>query len=368
VELHARDLFLTFDGGARLFFECECNEDRYVKFTAEIDPQNIYIPIEAQPLDINMNYAYAGIFMALDSVHIYPSFMSRKKLPRDRYIVTSEGYLYFDKESGEYRIAGMEKLQNRAIPGNYLSISRNDCVEYGEGKVNTNVFPGQVMLYSVGNATHRMETDETEMNIALGMDFFMSEPAFEIMAGEIDSLQGLEGIDLADPGYMKVISEFVGSNRAEALQAELGLYGEYTSQIPEELNRTLFFTDIKFLWNHESQSWYSEGKISLGSINGNQVNKRVDGVIEFSKRRSGDLLDIYLELDSRTWYYFGYTRGVMHVLSSNREFNTTINDQSTRQRQLKTPRNQVPYIYVVATARKKGMFMQRIEQMRVPAE
>ncbi len=367
VELHARNPFLTFNGGVRLFNDCECNEDRFVRFNSEIDPANIYIPVGQQPMDLNMNYAYAGIFMALDSNHVYPAFFSRKKLPRDRFIVTSEGYLYFDKETGEYRIASMKKLADRDVPGNYLSISRDNCVEYGEGRIFTNVFPGQVQLSSVGNATHNMEKDETEMNIALGMDFFMSEPAFSIMANEIDSLHDLEGIDLTDPGYMKVISELVGRDRAESLQAELGLYGEYSKQ-PPELTHSLFFTDIKFIWDQDTRSWMSEGKISLGSINGHQINKKVEGVMEFSKRRSGDLLDIYLELNPGTWYYFGYTRGVMHVLSSNREFNTTINELKTKQRKLKTSRNEVSYIFIVATGRKKQMFLESIQNRQVPAE
>lgn len=368
VELSAMKPLLTFNGGARLFHDCECNEDRYVRFNAEIDPNNIYIPVEQQPMDINMNYAYAGIFLANDSVHVYPSFFSTKKLPRDRFIVTSEGYLYYDMDADEYRVASMEKLAERDVPGNYLSISRSDCIEYGEGKVYTNVFPGQVMMSSVGNATHNMETDSTEMNIALAMDFFMSEDAWEIMATEIDSLHDLEGTDMTDPGYMKVISELVGRNRAEALQAEMGLYGEYTSELPDELNHTLFFTDIKFVWNQDTRSWQSAGKISLGSINGRQVNKVMDGIMEFSKRRSGDLLDIQLELDSRTWYYFGYTRGVMHVLSSNRDFNNTINDLKTNQRRMKTARNEIPYVFIVATARKRAMFLERMQGIPAPVQ
>jgi hypothetical protein len=368
VELYARSPFLTFDGGARLFHDCKCNEDKYMKFNAEIDPNNIVIPVQEQPVDVNMNYTYAGIFMALDSTHIYPGFFSTKKLPRDRYVVTSSGHLYFDKEAEEYRIASREKLDNMGIPGNYLSISRKDCIEYGEGRVYTNVYPGQVMLSSVGNVTHNMDSDETELNTSLAMDFFMSDPAFEIMANEIDSLQNLEGIDMTDPGYIKVISELVGTNRAEALQAEMGLYGDYTSELPEELRHSLFFTDINFVWNQDARSWRSDGKVSIGSINGNQVNKKVDGIMELSKRRSGDLLDIYLELDSKSWYYFGYTRGVMHVLSSNREFNSTINSLKTKQRQMKTPRNEVPYIFIVATARKKAMFLDRIASEAVPVQ
>jgi len=73
-------------------------------------------------------------------------------------------------------------------------------------------------------------------------------------------------------------------------------------------------------------------------------------------------VDIYLELDRSNWYYFGYVRGVMNVLSSNREFNTAIEEVKTNQRKMKTPRNQVPYLYSLSDPRKKAMFLRRMQE------
>jgi len=349
VELDARRPFLTFNGGASLIHDCEINEGTYLKFKAEIDPAFVHIPIEAQPFDIDMNYTYAGLFLAGDSVHIYPAFLSSKKLPRDRYLITSNGILYYDRQSDEYRISSREKLRYPDRPGNMLRLSRNDCVLYGEGKISTGLLPGQVRISSVGNVMHNMNTNETELNVTLALNYFMSEEAFEIMAGEID------------PDYVKNLSELIGRDRTEKYQTELGLYGEYQSSVPE-LTHTLFFAKVKLVWHQESRSYRSAGKISLASINGDQINKQLDGYMEFTKRRNGDMVDIYLELDRRNWYYFGYVRGVMSVLSSNRDFNTAIDEVKTSQRRMKTPRDEVPYLYVVSDPRKKAMFVRRMEE------
>jgi len=229
------------------------------------------------------------------------------------------------------------------------------------------MIPGQVRMASVGNVKHNIETGRAELNIALALDFFMSESAFEIMTSEIDNMMSLEAVDLSDPEHLKNMSEWVGRERAEALQAELGLYGEYMSSLPE-LTHTLYFNGVKLVWDQESRSFRTEGKISLGSINGDQINKKVDGYMEFSKRRSGDLVDIYLELDRRNWYYFGYTRGVMSVLSSNGDFNTAINEIKTNKRKMKTPRNEIPYMYVLSNPRKKTMFIRRMQEEELPVE
>ncbi len=269
--------------------------------------------------------------------------------------------------TAEYRIASREKLAQPDLPGNYLKLATKECIEYGEGSVNTGVILGQVRKKSVGKVKFNLETREAELDIALTLDFFMSDDAWEIMANEIDSFPRLSPVNMADPEYSKMLANLVGKDRAEALQAELGLYGAYQSEI-DELNKSLFFSHIKLNWNPETQSYVSEGKISLGNVNGHAINKQVNGIIEIQKKRSGDLIDIFLELDERHWYYFGYTRGVMHCLSTNRNFNYTISDIKTKDRTMKTPRNEIPFIFITSTARKKAMFLRRFEEVAPPVE
>jgi hypothetical protein len=367
VTLSAANHFLTFNGGARLVHLCDEIALNYIRFEAEIDPDSIFIPVPPQPVDYEMNYLYSGLFITRDSSHIYPAFFSNKKLSSDIYLVTANGFLYYDKATEEYRIASMEKLNNLELPGNYLKLSRSACEEYGEGKMDLGVRLGQVRLSSVGNALHTMESDESLLNVMLGMDFFMSAPAMAIMATDLDSLQELEAVDLSDPFYVKGLNDILGSEKAASLQQELGLYGEY-KQVPQELIHTLFFSDLDLYWNQNTRSYRSKGKIGIGSVDGNQVHKKVNGYMELSKRRSGDLFDVYLELDERTWYYFGYTRGVMHLLSSNREFNMTINDLKTSQRQMKTERNEMPFVFIVTTADKKNTFLRQFMQEEAGGE
>jgi hypothetical protein len=114
-------------------------------------------------------------------------------------------------------------------------------------------------------------------------------------------------------------------------------------------------------WNNESNSWMSVGKIGIGSINNTQINKRVDGLIELQIKRSGDIMDIYLQLDRRTWYYFGYTRGVMQIHSSNSEFLDKIKKLKTADRRMKTTGGE-SFIYMVSTDVKKNAFLKRYRQ------
>ena len=89
------------------------------------------------------------------------------------------------------------------------------------------------------------------------------------------------------------------------------------------------------------------------------MNKKYEGYVEIVKKRSGDLLDIYLKIDNRNWYYFGYSRGVLQTLSSNQQYISLIKDQKVKERRLKVGRGETSYLYLLSTDRKKNMFLRR---------
>ena len=79
---------------------------------------------------------------------------------------------------------------------------------------------------------------------------------------------------------------------------------------------------MNLYWNESSSSFRSKGKIGIGFIGSQPINAYVDGFIEIQRRRSGDMIDIYLKGDKSTWYYFSYFKGVMMTQSGNNEYNT----------------------------------------------
>ena len=69
---------------------------------------------------------------------------------------------------------------------------------------------------------------------------------------------------------------------------------------------------------------------------------------------------MYLKLDDKTYYYFGYTRGTLQVLSSDQKgFNEPIRNLKDDDRTLKVSRGQMPFTFLVSTERKKAMVLNR---------
>jgi hypothetical protein len=145
------------------------------------------------------------------------------------------------------------------------------------------------------------------------------------------------------------------------MRSELGLFGTL-KEMPQELRHTIMFNELKMKWNNESNSWISVGKIGIASINNTPINKRVDGLLELQIKRSGDILDFYLQLDRRTWYYFGYTRGVMQIHSSNNEFLERMKKLKPNERRQNVTTGE-SYIYMVSTDVKKNTFLRRYREI-----
>ncbi|MDP4272967.1 MAG: hypothetical protein Q8907_01685, partial [Bacteroidota bacterium] len=367
VILKAAAANLTFDGGARIFQNCPGIKDQWLAFNSEIDPKNIYIPISSSPLNINHNKIYAGPFIARDSIHIFSTFLSYRKNYNDQQMVSADGFLHYNKDSDKYEISSKEKILDFKKPDNYLSINRNGCLAYSEGDVSLGVNFGQMKLTSYGKIRRNLITDETTLNLMTGMDFYINDKAMNIMGKEIDSIPNLTAFNMSNNNYLKGINWWVGTKKADELKTELGLYGNYKST-PPELKHTLFFSSLQLKWNDETNSYVSTGKIGIASIAGIQINKEVNGLVEITRKRSGDLMDVYLEMAPGRWYYFGYTRGVMQVLSSNKDFVNAINSIKPNNRILKVPRNQEHYNYLVSSDEKFRMFLSRYKKLTPKVE
>ncbi|MBE0652149.1 MAG: hypothetical protein IH594_00020 [Bacteroidales bacterium] len=357
VFLAARDPYLLFRGGARIQHDCGMGR-QWLKFESSIDPANVMIPVTETPLQVDMAPTYVGTMITRDSTHVYSTFISRRKDYFDKPITTANGFLRFEPTAGRYEIASAGKLENRTLQGNYLALDPSSCMVYGEGKLDLQLDFGQVKMQTFGEAEHNIPDDSFNSRLMMTLDFLFSPDALELFAHDLDSLPGIQPMDITDRFYRQAMREMIGVTAAERLEADLGLYAEYRT-IPPGLLKTLVLSDVKLAWNQYTRSYRYEGEISIVRIGNKMVNRKVNAIIEMTKRASGDLLDIYLVLDDNNWYYFGYNPGSLQVVSSNRVFNNLVFELKAKDRKLKTRMGDTGYIYSLASERRLQLFLRR---------
>ena len=283
-----------------------------------------------------------------------------KQRPTDLEIISANGVLYFNKLTNQFNITTKEKLEKPGEPGNFLSLDDNKCLVFGEGRINFGSDMGQLELSTVGSVITNLNNDSTSFSLLAAIDFFFSDEALKIMSTDLSSNVMLKPTqDIGQLTYEHGLTELVGKEKADKLMAELNLYGAF-KKIPEELRHTLFFSELKMVWNDETRSYRSKGQIGIGSVDKVSVNRRVDGFVEIVHKKTGDALNIYLELEKDQWYFFSYARGLLQALSYSSAFNEEINKLKPEKR-VKKVKDKPDFEYILSTDRAMKNFVRKMK-------
>jgi hypothetical protein len=157
------------------------------------------------------------------------------------------------------------------------------------------------------------------------------------------------------------MKDLMGVNAASKLKEEMDLFGT-SKNMPKEFTYKLLLNEVKLFWNEPTSSFRSSGKIGIGFIGPQPINVYVDGFVEIQRRRSGDMIDIYLKADASTWYYFSYFKGVMMTQSGNNNYNTIIAKAKINDRKDPESSTKVSYTYMMAVEDRLGKFLQRMSE------
>jgi len=83
--------------------------------------------------------------------------------------------------------------------------------------------------------------------------------------------------------------------------------------------------------------------------------------VEITKRPGGDFMDIYLKMDDSNWIYFGYTRELMQIISSDQAFNDRL--KSLPEKQRKIAERRPGFTFMIASGDKLNSFMKQYQQI-----
>ncbi|MFH1320836.1 MAG: hypothetical protein ABII90_09320 [Bacteroidota bacterium] len=363
VKLTANNEFLNFTGFCKIEHTCGSIISNWFEFSADINPNDIYIPVSAEPVNLSNDKLSSGIILAKDSAYVYSTFLSMKTKDQDIDILPVEGFLFYDKSTKEYRISNKDKLIEIALPGNYLSLNTSDCIVYGEGKIGLGENTGQITLTTVGNMIHNLNNDSAKFDMIMSIDFFFADASLKIMADNISEESSLIPLDYDRTTFERGIAELTDKKAADKLISEINLYGKF-KKVPTELVHTILLTDLKMKWNPITGSYLSEGPVGIGIIDKRQVHKPVMGYIELLKRKSGDIFTIYLEATKDNWYFFTYQRGLMQAISSSEDFNNVIKELKASKRKVKAlEKGGMSYQFIISSERKKKAFLKQFEEV-----
>lgn len=360
VKLFGSKQFLVFDGVTKINHECAALEKRWIDFESEIDPNNVFIPIDTNLRDSSGAFIATGFNLNIDSIFLYPGFLTKRANYSDIPMIEVLGYLHYDKVSKEYRIGEKDKIAELSLAGNYLSLSTDVCKVYGEGKIDIGARAGNLTFNSAGNAVYTLEDNGSVFDLMMIVDFFFDDNLIKKMADDINENINLTPVDFSRETYTKGLKEILGTETADEIVSQLSLNGKI-KRLPDELNKRLVFSDVKFKWNEDLNAFKSFGPLGITNANKQTINKYVNGGIMITKKRSGDIINIYLEMDAKNWYYFSYRRGLMKVISSNEDFNTQLREMKKDNRRYSNAKGEDPFTFMFGVEKEVRDFKRDFE-------
>ncbi len=349
--LNANQKHLHFDGGVKLEHTCENLEKSYFKFSAPIDPLDIYIPVDTLVKDIASVKLGVGMMTKTTSPQqVYPAFLSPKMSASDTPLMEASGFLHYDKNTKKYLIGSKPKILQPKLPGNLIELAGNNCDVSADGQFDFHARTGLVKLQNYGKGQLKKADGSLSLQTASILTFPMDESAMKKIAENLEKATDLPSLDVSTTQFEKSLAEVIGVERSDRLITEMSLSGQM-KKIPEEMQKTFVFADLKWVWDVNSETFHTTGPIGIASMDKKQIFKYVTGKIEIEKRKTADVMRVYIEIDRGTWYYFEYKLGAMTVISGDTDFNKIITDIKDDKKKFEEGKEK--YLYQLLLTKKK---------------
>lgn len=350
---------LTYDGVFKLTSGCLAEERPWVHFEGELDQNDIRIPISMVMKDSINDPILFGVVYSDFFSSVYPSLFEKPKAYGDTLVLGVDGFIRFDHTANAYMAGSNTRLDKKSLIGNLITFSIEQCILKAEGSLNIGASLGGVKMQTFGEVTQFTMVDSTRFNMSQGFDFMFSDQALDRLHEDIQVTE-LGSLDVNAPSFRSFLVSMIGEGDANSFIEELNLSGQ-VKKMPDALNKPLIFNNVNMVWDSKLKSYVSEGKLGIAVVKGDIVNRSVDGYIEIGKRRTGDVLNIYLELNPLVWYFFSYSNGVLQTISSNNEYNSIITSLKESKRSMNTG-DELGYQFIISTPEARMAFMRKMQQ------
>ncbi len=355
---------LVFEGGYRLNQECVLNYDNWVSFNQVLDPKNIVFNLADSTFDMEGRKVHFGLAYDDEFRKYYPLVFQPLRHPGDRMLMDAHGQLVFDTLNGKFVVGTHGKIdKTQPLMADDIALETEKCIMRGHGNLNLGLDFHMLNVQATGTFEHLIVPDSTRMQVVLALDFFFDTKLLEMIT---DSLRLSYNAGVTDS--KGIFPLFLKKNlpldvNAEEMINELALYGQIR-KLPDLLKQSMIFTDLNLNWDPDSRSYISTGKIGLGYLGGNTINKYLDGYVQIEPGVTGSALNVYMSSSPDNWCFFSYKNGIMQAMSSDMAFNEKLETIKLEKRVLNPSSDVDYYEFVISTKRKMVEFVREMEDKK----
>lgn len=328
--LHASNQNMDFNGEVKLNFTGNPEDSDWFPYKKDtLDPNNVRIPI-LKPKAADGLPLHTGLHVSAGSGTLYNTFVSRKQAEEDLDLFTVDGLLSYDKESGEFKMGREARAYGNAYEGNVLRYNEASNTIHFEGQLNLVKPKKGFNITASGSGDANVDSSRYSLHTLLAFDMDVPGAALGAMAGNLrGNAAGAPAISKVDDALLYQIGEFVGDRDARKYKELSAVEYVPLPKLSKKLERSLILSDVNLRWSNDQKAWYSVGGLGVASSMKEDINARMNGYLEMKQDMHGDpVVNLYLQADQYTWYYFSFFENGLTMVSSDDKFNKAIRGKS----------------------------------------
>jgi hypothetical protein len=309
------------------------NYNTWLRYDQSGDEKDIYLDFD-KTLTEEGRKATAGLHFAQDN-SLYITFVFDKKDDGDEDFFLPSGSLFFDKESGQFKIEDRQKAAGEKLSGRVFAYNEDKQEVNFEGPVNffrnTNSF--KLTASAIGSGS--VATNEIKMNSLIMANMSIPDAAYQLMAVNLQEVIANEGATegLGDQTELLYkMGNLVGEQIVKDFEQK-SQQGYVSLATVQGMVQPIVFSNVNLKWSQDRKAFFSEGPLGISNINRNDINGAFEGFMEIRKNEDGaPVFHAFFKASPEAWYYFGLDDNRLIVHSSNPAFNDLITKKTNASR------------------------------------
>ena len=324
VQLNSQRRGFAFDGQVQLQFSQDRNAAEWIAVKDSIDPKNFSLNLtdikaeDGAPL-------VTGLFVSDQTNRLYPLYAATLPNPTDVPVFRVDGKLRYDDKKGVYTISRNDMGDVNAYEGAAFSYLDSTSAVTFRGPMSFITSTKDFKMVGSGVGTAKPDSARYAVDALLGLDIGMPLKAVDIMGAEMAKItkNSPEAQDGSTNELYK-LAQFIGNAGVEAYTMRRGVADPLMRLSPKLAGHTILLSKVNLRWNEKRRAWYSVGPLGIAGVGKQPLNALIDGYLEIRRENGTDLVELYLEPEPQSWYYFKYANNLLLAKSQSEGFDAEV--------------------------------------------
>lgn len=330
----ASSMFDRYDGLFRMTQPC-IEDTVWFASSTLIDPAKVVIPVDMEPIRKARPGLFNGLCYEFGTGGGYHANFMKPMNPETVSVLMQNGDLSYEVDSAYYVVVDPQH------PDHWLRLT-DRCVVTGHGATGLGFDMGLAQVENYG-IYEGYPNDSLVMDVlnVLRVPIF-NDQLLKDMAEVYGSVEG-EAVDLTQTEYVDFLRSQKGDDAAAELRQGIELSGYPEIASGSFYDNLIVIPKLHLVWNPTLRAFISEGKIGLGNLGTNVVNRYVDGYVMFDRRLG--VITYFFEHDLfMTYISYNCGDGQLQVHATYGTINTVLSDMKEKMRMVKSDNYSFEYV------------------------